>query len=77
MASLYVWKGNEAVVCHFHKTPSDWTYEPLSPCETREFLEMLRAEGLAKMSPYEPCELGYGGPRSGGPLTFAAALLTA
>jgi len=30
MASLYVWKGNEATVCRFHKTPSDWDYEPLS-----------------------------------------------
>jgi hypothetical protein len=24
MASLYLWKGNEATVCRFHKTPSDW-----------------------------------------------------
>ncbi len=77
MASLYLWKGNEAVVCRFHKMPSDWDYEPLSVSETREFIEMLRAEGLAKISPCEPCELRYGGRRPEGPLTFAEALLTA
>ncbi len=77
MASLYVWKGNEAVVCRFHKTPSDWGYEPLSATETREFIEMLHADGLAKVSPCEPCEMDYGGRRPEGPLTFAEALLTA
>ena len=30
MASLYVWKANGATVCRFHRTPSDWDYEPLS-----------------------------------------------
>jgi hypothetical protein len=77
MASLYVWKGNEATVCHFHKTPSDWDYQPLSAIETLEFVRMLRAEGLARMSPCEPCEFGYGGRRPEGPLTFAEAVLTA
>jgi hypothetical protein len=38
---------------------------------------MLLAEGLAKSSPCEPCEMGYGGKRAGGPLTFAEAILTA
>jgi len=77
MVSLYVWKGNEAVVCRFHKTPSDWDYEPLSATETQAFIEMLRAERLAKVSPCEPCEMGYGGERPGGPLTFPEAVLTA
>jgi hypothetical protein len=77
MASLYVWKANEAIVCTFHQTPSDWAYEPLSAIETLEFVRMLQAEGLARVSPCEPCEMGYGGKRPGGPLTFAEALLTA
>jgi len=38
---------------------------------------MLRVEGLAKLSPSEPCEFGYGGRRLEGPLTFAEAVLTA
>lgn len=67
---------NEAVVCRFHKTPSDWDYEPLSVTETRAFIEMLRAERLAKVSPCEPCELRYAGRRPGG-LTFAEVLPTA
>lgn len=77
MASLYVWKGNEATVCRFHKTPSDWGYDSLSPAETRAFTELLRKEGLAKVSPCEPCEMGYGGERPGGPLTFVGAVLAA
>ena len=77
MASLYVWRVNEATVCRFHKTPSDWDYEPLSHTEAREFIEMLQAEGLAKVSPCEPCEMGYGGQRPEGPLTFGEAVLTA
>ena len=51
MASLYVWRGNEAIVCSFHKHPSDWDYQPLSPGETAEFVRMLQAEGLARVSP--------------------------
>ena len=77
MASLYVWKANGATVCRFHRRPSDWDYEPLSAIETSEFVGMLRAEGLARVSPCEPCELGYGGARPDGPLTFAEAILTA
>ena len=77
MASLYVWKGNGATVCRFHRTPSDWEYEPLSAIETREFVRMLKTEGLARTSPCEPCEMGYGGRRPEGPLTFAEAVLTA
>jgi hypothetical protein len=77
MASLYLWKGNEATVCRFHKTPSDWDYEPLSVTETREFIEMLQLEGLANVSPCEPCEVGYGGEHPHGRLTFAEAVLTA
>jgi len=77
MASLYVWKANGATVCRFHRTPSDWDYEALSAIETREFVRMLQVEGLASVSPCEPCEMGYGGNRPGGPLTFAEALLTA
>lgn len=77
MASLYVWKGNEATVCRFHKTPSDWDYEPLSAIETEVFVRTLQSEGLAAVSPCEPCEMGYGGKRPGGPLSFAEALLTA
>ena len=65
MASLYVWKGNEATVCRCHKTPSDWGYDPLSPAETRAFTELLQKEGLAHVSPCEPCEMGYGGERPG------------
>jgi len=38
---------------------------------------MLQAEGLAKVSPCEPCEMGYGGKRPGGPLGFAEAVLSA
>jgi hypothetical protein len=75
MASLYVWSGNEAIVCRFHRTPSDWDYEPLSAIETRELVRMLGAEGLARVSPCEPCEMGYGPRRPGGPLTFAEAVL--
>ena len=30
MTSLYVWKANGATVCRFHRTPSDWDYQPLS-----------------------------------------------
>ena len=56
MTSLYVWQANGATVCRFHRTPSDWDYEPLSVSETREFIEMLRAEGLAEISPCETCE---------------------
>ena len=41
-------------------------YEPLSHTEAREFIEMLQAEGLAKVSPCEPCEMGYGGQRPRG-----------
>jgi hypothetical protein len=74
---LYVWKGNGATVCRFHRTPSDWEYESLSAIETREFVRMLKAEGLARTSPCEPCETGYGGRRPEGPLTFAEAVLTA
>ncbi len=77
MASLYVWEGNGATVCRFHRTPSDWDYEPLSAIETLQFVRMLRAEGLARVSPCEPCEFGYGGRRPEGPLTFAEAVLTA
>lgn len=77
MVSLFVWKGNDATVCRFHKKPSDWDYEPLSPAETAEFVRMLQVEGLAKVSPCEPCEMGYAGRRPGGPLTFAEAVLTA
>ena len=33
MASLYVWKANGATVCRFHRTPSDWDYEPLCAIE--------------------------------------------
>ncbi|HYV01440.1 MAG TPA: hypothetical protein VEM93_03760 [Actinomycetota bacterium] len=51
MASLYVWEGNGATVCRFHRTPSDWDYEPLSAIETLQFVRMLRAEGLARVSP--------------------------
>jgi len=51
MASLYVSKGNEATVCRFHKTPSDWDYEPLSVTETRLLIDVLQAEGLATVSP--------------------------
>lgn len=75
--ALYVWKGNGAAVCRFHRTPSDWDYEPLSAIETQEFVRMLQAEGLAKVSPCEPCEMRYGGKRPGGPLTFAEAVRTA
>jgi hypothetical protein len=77
MVSLYVWKANEATVCRFHRTPSDWEYEPLSAIETREFVRMLKAEGLARTSPCKACEMGYGGRRPEGPLTFAEAVLTA
>jgi hypothetical protein len=77
MTSLYVWKANESTVCRFHRTPSDWEYEPLSAIETREFVRMLKVEGLARTSPREPCEMGYGGRRPEGPLTFADAVLTA
>jgi hypothetical protein len=63
MASLYVWKGNGATVCRFHRTPSDWEYEPLSAIETLAFVRMLKAEDLARTSPCEPCEMGYGGRR--------------
>jgi hypothetical protein len=77
MASLYMWKANAATVCRFHRTPSDWDYEPLTPIETREFVRMLRNEALARMSPCEPCEMGYGARRPEGPLTFAEAVLTA
>lgn len=77
MTSLYVWKGNEAIVCTFHRTPSDWGYEPLSAIDTQEYVWMLQAEDLARVSPCEPCEMGYGGARPGGPLTFAEAILTA
>jgi hypothetical protein len=77
MASLYVWKANESTVCRFHRTPSDWEYEPLSAIETREFVRMLKAEGLASTSPCEPCEMGYGRRRPESPLTFAGAVLTA
>jgi hypothetical protein len=52
-------------------------YEPLSAIETQEFVRMIQAEGLARVSPCEPCEMGYGERRPGGPLTFAEALLTA
>ena len=51
--------------------------QPLSLTETREFIEMLQLEGLANVSPCEPCEVGYGGERPHGPLTFAEAVLTA
>lgn len=61
MASLYVWKGNQAIVCTFHRALSDWDYEPLSAIETREFAQTLQAEGLAKVWPCEPCEMGYKG----------------
>jgi hypothetical protein len=61
MASLYVWKGNWATVCQFHKTPSDSDYEPFSAAETQEFVRMLQAEGLTRVTPWEPCEMGYGG----------------
>jgi hypothetical protein len=77
MTSLYVWKGSGATVCRFHRTPSDWDYEPLSAIETREFVQILQAEGLARFSPCEPCEMGYGGRRPEGRLTFAEAVLTA
>jgi hypothetical protein len=77
MTSLYVWKANGATVCRFHRTPSDWDYEPLSAIETQELARMLQAEDLARVSPCEPCEMGYGGKRPGGPLTFAEAVLTA
>lgn len=43
MASLYVWKGNGATVCRFHRTPSDWDHEPLSAIETRKFVRMLQS----------------------------------
>lgn len=76
-ASLYLWKGNEAIVCRFHRTPSDWEYDPLSRAETRAFTELLQKEGLAHVSPCEPCEMGYGGERPGGPLSFVEAVLTA
>jgi len=45
--------------------------------ETQLFVRMLQVEGLARVSPCEPCEMGYGAKRPGGPLTFAEALLTA
>jgi hypothetical protein len=77
MASLYVWKGNQAIVCTFHRTPSDWDYEPLSAIETQEFVRVLQTECLARESPCEPCEMGYGPRRPGGPLAFAEAILTA
>jgi hypothetical protein len=51
MASLFVWKGNEATVCRFHRTPSDWDYVPLSSTETLEFVRMLRAEGSPRSRP--------------------------
>jgi len=76
MVSLYVWKGNEATVCRFHQTPSGWEYDPLSPAQTRAFTELLQKEELAKVSPCEPCEMGYGEERPGGPLTFVEAVLT-
>jgi len=38
---------------------------------------MLQAEGLAKVSPCEPCEMGYGGQCPEGQLTFGEAVLTA
>jgi hypothetical protein len=56
-----VGKANESTVCRFHRTPSDWEYEPLSAIETREFVRMLRVEGLARTSPCESCEMAYGG----------------
>jgi len=59
------------------ETASDWDYEPLSATETQEFTEMLQADGLATVLPCEPCEMGYGGPRPEGPLTFVEAVLTA
>jgi hypothetical protein len=77
MTSLYVWKANGETVCRFHRTPSDWDYEPLSAIETQELARMLQAEDLARVSPCESCEMGYGGRRPGGPLTFAEAVLTA
>jgi hypothetical protein len=55
MTSLYVWKANGATVCRFHRTPSDWDYEPLSAIETQELARMLQAEDLARVSPCEPC----------------------
>lgn len=69
------WRGNEATVCRLHRTPSDWDYEPLSLTETREFIEMLQTEGLAKVSPCEPCEMGYDGaaPRGSADLRRGAA----
>jgi len=49
-------EGERGDSLRFHKTPSDWDYEPLSLTETREFIEMLQLEGLANVSPCEPCE---------------------
>lgn len=77
MASLYVWNGNEATVCRYHRTPSGWEYDPLSPAETHAFTELLQKEGLAHVSPCEPCEMGCGGERPAGPLNFVEAVLTA
>jgi hypothetical protein len=50
---------------------------PISAIETQELARMLQAEDLARVSPCEPCEMGFGGKRPGGPLTFAEAVLTA
>jgi hypothetical protein len=61
MASLYVWKGNGATVCRFHRTPSDWEYEPLSAIETLAFVRMLKAEDLARTSPWSPATWDTGG----------------
>ena len=61
MASLYVWRANEATVCRFHKTPSDWDYEPLSHTEAREFIEMLQAEGLARYRHASPARWATAG----------------
>lgn len=77
MASLFVWQANGAIVCRFHRTPSDWGYDPLSSIETQMIVRMLQTEDLARVSPCEPCEMGYGGKRPGGPLTFGEAVLTA
>jgi hypothetical protein len=52
MASLYVWKGNGATVCRFHRTPSDWKYEPLSAIETQEFVRMLQAISMHARGAY-------------------------
>jgi hypothetical protein len=50
MASLYVWKANGATVCRFHRTPSDWDYEPLSAIETRRSSRLRASQRTRRAS---------------------------